>query len=159
MGVEVVVNIDYYLTASAADKPVCFGCGRPDPGSLATPPWPAIRDHLERHARWKPEELAAEALRFQALSDAGVPVVLCDDCWLCGYNWTLGEAEQLHNRARRFAHETEKDYFRRHAKRIRWANIDHADRKQRILRSAAFRWDYVWLLNNPGSELPYEAAP
>ncbi len=149
--------IDYFRTASATDKPACFGCGRPDPGSLSRPPWAAIHHHLEQYG-WNPEDIAAEADRYRLLSESGIPVVLCDDCWYSGFDWRPGEAERLHSRARRFANETEKDYWRRHAARIRWANA--ADRKRRsYLMSAAFRWDYIWLLNNPGSELPYEAAP
>jgi hypothetical protein len=153
------VSIDYFLKASAVGEAVCFGCGRPDPGSLSTPPWSAIRDHLEQHAQWTPVDLAAEALRYKALTDAGIPIVLCDDCWHCGYDWTPGEAEHLHARARRFAHETEQDYLRRHRKRLRWGRIYRSDRKRGLdLLDATYRWYDIWLLNNPGSEVPFEVA-
>lgn len=150
------MSIDYYLTASSADKPACFGCGLPDRTTGIQQRWPAIRAHLERIGHWQHEDIAVEADRYRALVDAEVHFVVCDDCFQFGC-WNPGEAERLHSRARRFANETNKDYWRRHAQRIRWAKT--TDRKRRsVLLSAAFRWDYIWLLNNPGSELPYEAA-
>jgi predicted HTH domain antitoxin len=151
--------VDYYKLAHTFEQHVCFGCGRPDPGSLSTPPWPAIRDHLERHAKWSPEDLAAEEVRYQMLADAGIPIALCDDCWHCGYDWQPGETERLHARARRFAGQTESGYMFRRANRVRWGRNTHvSDRRRRLLRAALFRWDDVWLLNNPGFKLPYEVA-
>jgi predicted HTH domain antitoxin len=149
--------IDYFVLANLYDSIVCFGCGRPDPGSLSRPPWPDIRNRLEHHSHWSPEALAAEALRYQALVDSAIPVVLCDDCWHLGYGWKSGEAERLHNRARRFANDTRRDYRLRHAQRLRWAKTTEKKRQLELL-SAAFRWDCIWLLNNPGSELSYKAA-
>jgi hypothetical protein len=150
------LSIDYYQAANATGKPVCFGCGRPDRTTGIQQSWAAIRAHLER-SNWQPEDIAAEAERYRALVDADVRFVVCDDCFQFGC-WNPGEAEQLHSRARRFAHESEADYWRRRARGQSWQDKTTDNPRFRAVSLAALRWAHVWLLNNPGSKLPYEAG-